>query len=347
MSGVRQHFIPRFLQKGFKIPGNGKVIRSWIYERHRETWPANIKTIGFEGHFYAVETESDLDDRISKAEEEYSPLVERLRRGELDGESTREIPALLAHFEIRSRHVRKNMESASVACVSYLMQRLADPMVLTPLLRPHLHPDSPAFAKLLGSREMVQLVKQSVMVRPALLEEALDHMMVNVVPQMISMQDGLRAQIGQQVKRSHIRVMMESISPDRRADRFRSLAYSVKRHEAGDLPLGDSIVLFQMKGGRQFSTFLDKDDELIRVVLPLSPDQYLEGVSGSDEGDLVYDLPAEIARCSMDYFIASSNTPHLIEHRQLIGSNAHWVSEAEVNVLMEEVIQKLLREVLN
>lgn len=124
MSGVRQHFIPRFLQKGFRIPGNGKVIRSWIYERHRETCPANIKTIGFEGHFYALETEPDLDDRISKAEEDYSPLAERLRRGELDGESTREIPPLLAHFEIRSRHVRKNMESASVACVSYIMQRL-------------------------------------------------------------------------------------------------------------------------------------------------------------------------------------------------------------------------------
>lgn len=44
----------------------------------------------------------------------------------------------------------------------------------------------------------------------------------------------------------------------------------------------------------------------------------------------------------MDYFIASEDKPHLADLRHQIGSNSRWVSEAEVNSMMEEVIQKLM-----
>lgn len=39
----------------------------------------------------------------------------------------------------------------------------------------------------------------------------------------------------------------------------------------------------------------------------------------------------------MDYFIASEAKPHLVDLRNEIGSNAQWVSEAEVSCIMEEV----------
>lgn len=45
----------------------------------------------------------------------------------------------------------------------------------------------------------------------------------------------------------------------------------------------------------------------------------------------------------MDYFIASDAKPHLADLRCEIGSNAQWVSEAEVSCIMEEVIQKLMQ----
>lgn len=45
----------------------------------------------------------------------------------------------------------------------------------------------------------------------------------------------------------------------------------------------------------------------------------------------------------MDYFIASEAKPHLVDLRNEIGSNAQWVSEAEVSCIMEEVIQKLMQ----
>ena len=68
MSGVRQHFIPRFLQKGFRIPGNGKIVRCWVYEQSKSPRSANIQDVGLERHFYAIDGEPDLDDKITDEE---------------------------------------------------------------------------------------------------------------------------------------------------------------------------------------------------------------------------------------------------------------------------------------
>ncbi|WP_445672835.1 DUF4238 domain-containing protein [Pseudomonas inefficax] len=345
MAGVYQHFIPRFLQKGFRIPGNGREVRSWIYDRRREARKTNLKAIGMEGHFYAVETEPDLDDKITMAEEKvYAPLIDRLRRGELDGQSVSAIPELLAHLEIRSRHVRQNMESAGDACISYILKRMADPGTLSQLLGPHLHLESPAVAQLIAEMPNADQVRQVLAERPDLLTGQFFEALIPVAAALIAASlPGNKNQVSLSVKQSHIRVMSESIAPEKRADRFRSLSYSLESYEAGDLPLGDSIVLFHVQGERSFRPFLDKDDELIHVILPLASNLFLMGTAGEYQGPPTYDMPKEIARCSMDYFIAGEVKPHLADLRSEIGSNAQWVSETEVIRIMEEIMRKLMQ----
>lgn len=345
MAGIYQHFIPRFLQKGFRVPTNGKEVRSWMYDRRREARPTNLKAIGMEGHFYAVENEPDLDDKITVAEEKvYVPLIDRLRRGELDEQCISGIPDLLAHFEIRSRHVRQNLQSAGNACIGYIQQRMADPGALSELLRHHLHLGAPVFAQAIEEMENGDQVKQLLQERPDLLRGEFFEPFFQMAAAQISALVGLGTKdvIARAVKQSHIRVMSESVSPEKRADRFRALSYSLETYAPGDLPLGDSIVLFHVEGERAFSPFLDKSDELIHVVLPLASNLYLMGTSGLYQGTLSYDLPREIARCSMDYFIASESKPHLVDLTQEIGSNARWLSNGEMGSIMEEVIQEFM-----
>lgn len=345
MAGVKQHFIPRFLQKGFRIPSNGKEVHSWMYDRRREARSTNQKTIGMEGYFYAVETEPDLDDKITLVEEKvFSPLIDRLRRGELDEMSLRELPDLLAHLEIRSRHVRQNMASAGDACVQYILERMADPEVLAQLLRPHLTLDSPAFAQAIGEMPNADQIKLLLAQRPDLLSgEFIDVLVRGAATHIAALLPGTKDMIARAVKQSHVRVMSDSVSPEKRADRFKPLNYSLETYAPGDLPLGDSIVLFHVTGERAFRPFLDKDDELIHVILPLASNLYLMGTAVDCQGPPTYDMPREIARCSMDYFIASEDKPHLADLRYQIGTNAQWVSGVEVNNMMDEVIQKLMQ----
>ncbi|WP_177327194.1 DUF4238 domain-containing protein [Pseudomonas sp. WCS374] len=345
MAGIYQHFIPRFLQKGFRIPSNGAEVRSWLYDRRREARPTNLKAIGMEGYFYAVETEPDLDDKITVAEEKvYAPLIDRLRRGELDGQFITGVPDLLAHFEIRSRHVRQNLESAGDACIGYILQRMADPRLLSELLRPHLHLASPVFAQAIENMGNADQVKQLLQLRPELLTgEFFGPFFQMAAAQIAALGPGIKDVIARAVKQSHIRVMSDSVSPEKRADCFRALSYSLETYAPGDLPLGDSIVLFHVEGERAFRPFLDKSDELIHVILPLASNLYLMGTSDVYQGPPTYDLPREIARCSMDYFIASESKPHLAELTYQIGSNARWLSDDQVDSIMEGVIQEFMQ----
>jgi hypothetical protein len=76
MTGGRQNFILRFVQKGCRILGDGKIVRCWVYQQNKSPRPANIHEIGLERHFYATKCESDLDDKITDQEQGvYAPLL--------------------------------------------------------------------------------------------------------------------------------------------------------------------------------------------------------------------------------------------------------------------------------
>lgn len=82
MTGVRQNFIPRFVQKGCRILGDGKIVRCWVYQQNKSPRPANIHEIGLERHFYAMKCESDLDDKITDQEQGvYAKAMNPLKNG--------------------------------------------------------------------------------------------------------------------------------------------------------------------------------------------------------------------------------------------------------------------------
>ncbi|WP_085987378.1 DUF4238 domain-containing protein [Pseudomonas alabamensis] len=347
MSGVRQHFIPRFLQKGFRIPSNGKTVRSWVHEQDRPPRMANITDIGLERYFYAVDIETELDDKITEAEQHvYAPLIERLRKGCVDASDASLIAEMLAHFEVRSRHVRENIGGLFENCISQIMLQLTDPHTLALLLEKHLTPGSEMLDKALAEQgityEQLQLTLHSNqtrlqdVLRPLI--EAFAVCISNALPAFLPQITGI-------VKQGHVKMLTDAISPSVRAARLACLKYSVKAFEACNLPLGDSIVLFHVKGERAFKSFLDKEDEVLHVVLPLSSSQYLLGVATGAGADLSYDLAEQIACCSMRYFISCSD--QMTELQDKIGTNAYWLSRAETQSIIDNVVGELLPKSLN
>lgn len=342
MSGVRQHFIPRFLQKGFRIPSNGKTVRSWVYEHGRPPRPANIADVGLERYFYAIDAETELDDKITEAEQHfYAPLVDRLREGSVDAGDVGLIAEMLVHFEVRSRHVRQNMDSLFDDCTTQLVGYLSDPQTLALLIEGHLKPGSEIFdgelEKLNISYDQMQCIFST---QGITLQNVLRPWISAYAARIGNALPTFRSQITNMVKQTHLRILTQSVSPAARAERLTSLKYTVRDYDSGDLPLGDAIVLFHVKGERAFKPFLDKDDEVIHVVLPLSSHQYLLGASDDAQEELTYDLAEQVVACSMRYFIARSD--QLTHLQATIGSKAHWISQAEAKSIMESVVRELL-----
>lgn len=148
------------------------------------------------------------------------------------------------------------------------------------------------------------------------------------------------------LKRSHVRILNESVAPPMRAHRFSALHYSVCKFEPGDLPLGDSVVLFHVKGERSFKPFMDKGDELVHLVLPLASDKYLLGATDRSPPLSSESLPLEIARCSMEYYICARQNDRAADLRGQIGRNSGWLLEREMSTLLDDVLSGLMEKKL-
>src|SRR5699024_956198 len=105
MSGSRQHFVPQFLQKGFASHTEGNEIYTWVFRKNGEPFNPNIKNIGVEGDFYTLGDDYSADDIITDAESDFGELLHLLRKESPNNITDSLIPELIAHIEIRTRHL--------------------------------------------------------------------------------------------------------------------------------------------------------------------------------------------------------------------------------------------------
>ncbi|SDA63488.1 Protein of unknown function [Pseudomonas sp. NFACC15-1] len=344
MSGFRHHFIPKFLQKSFSSRTTNTDVYCWVFSKNAKTFQPNIKNVGVETLFYSTSSEAELDDKISKEEEgNFSPLVDRLRASSICEEDTAKISAMLAHFEIRSQHFRSNANILISELIDTLLETFSNLNSLQDFLGKIISPNSPVFQRaLLEAGISKKLFKQITESNPAGFRELKASIARGVSNTIYERRDAMPALIAKAIKNAHIKTLNESISPPKKASRYSNLKYTVQSYSTDDLPLGDSIILFHVAGDRKFKPFLDKSDELIAVILPLSPSQYLIGSSCELDVAKYSDLAVEVARCSFDYFITNKNAERTKDYQSEIGTNSHWLSAQDVHKIFAESLDEIL-----
>src|SRR2546423_1901463 len=102
MSGKRQHFIPRFLQKGFASHSVGRETFVWAFRKGVSPYNPNIDNVGVEGYFYTEGADTEVDASITSAEYQLGDLIEHLRTESAGPVSDPLIAQLIAHLEIRT-----------------------------------------------------------------------------------------------------------------------------------------------------------------------------------------------------------------------------------------------------
>ena len=128
MSGKRQHFLPRFLKKGFASRIKKQEIYSWVFSKGKRPYETNLRNVGLEKNFYGSEDEPTADRLITEAENKFSVVIEKLRTLP----STQEIndplvPEFVAHLIIRTKHFRSSMNAGGQALAGILVENLQSP----------------------------------------------------------------------------------------------------------------------------------------------------------------------------------------------------------------------------
>ena len=342
MSGKRQHFIPQFLQAGFASHGIADAAYTWVFRKGASPFNPNITNSGVEGYFYTTEADTEVDELITKAEGAFGALTDSLRTIQPAKVSDPLIPELIAHLEVRTRHLRQGFLRAGNHLVQKMLDSLSDKESFLSFVEKKFEKDPSilreSFAKEHASRGLPQEFLGAML---ELSKPLLPVMMDRLRPQLPSMPEALRpamvTAVKDAVKSGHLGALRKGIAPVAKTDRYRDLAYTVIDVSGEDLILGDSILLFHVDSSRIYKTFLDKGDSLKGIYLPLSPRRLLVGTP-SETWSRPSGLRDPIAHCSLEYFIAHDDTPAnrlLAEH---VGESAALITTAE----LEEIIASAL-----
>ena len=345
MGGKRQHFIPRFIQEGFASRRTKDKTFTWVFRRDSSPFEANIVNVGVEGQFYTEENDTEVDDLITAAEDSFSILVHNLRNGKTSSLSDPELPKLIAHFETRTRHIRENFLDIGNFLVSNVFDKIKDDEFFTDW----------AIKKIRNNPEMIRSSLTRELKSQQLSQESLDLVtelsIQYLVPSIIHLNKSkfgelaetlkplLMEKLVQGVKSGHIKGLRQDSAPEVKIQIFENLTYKVHALSGDPLILGDSILIFHIDRPRSYKTFLEKEDELKCVYIPLDSRHMIVGVNKGAIPEL-NDIREIIARCSLEYFIGTENSTQNQKLHKKIGIDAYLLTREEMETMVEDAFKE-------
>jgi hypothetical protein len=338
MSGKRHHFIPPFLQEGFASHTSGGNTFTWIYRREGAAFNANI--IGIEGQFDTENQDTEADDFITLAEGTFSGLIADLRAGKSSRLSDPLLPQLIAHLEIRTTHLRENVLQAGEFLISNLLDLMADEEAFNDFLIRKFQSD-PSFIRdaLLEAAAGRQLTPQEAAALTLFFKALVPVLLERQKPDFARFAAALRAALPKDViKSGHVKVLKASDAPELRVKLYEGLSYSIGHAAEESLILGDSVILFCVDGVTRYKAFLDGEDELNSVILPLDSGKCLVGTRSAFAG-VPRGLRDTIARCSLEHFVSHEKSSANELLKVQIGADAALLSKAKLERILTEVIQ--------
>lgn len=349
MAGVRQHYIPRFLQAGFAARSENDAIFTWVFRRDREPYEGNSRHTGVERHFYTEGKDTEVDDAITQIEGDFSALTARLRVAPAGPIHESNLPRFLAHLEVRSRHLRETFRTSADYVLDRILTLMADENAFIDLLQKRMSRDPAWFRGLLveelKKRDLTAGRSNALLDAywPAI-ETHMPQLLADFRPAIRATVQSVRSILPEAVKRAvkdgHIKALKRSLHPPLRTELLSGLDYRLVELSPSPFVLGDSAVLFRVGGSRPFRPFVDKGDDLQATFLPLTPSRILVGERGRSEWDWSL-IRRQLARCSLEHFIAHEDSPELRALQQEIGQDAFIMTPDELDAIAIESFQSM------
>lgn len=344
MSGRRHHYIPQFLQRGFASHSTSKDFYAWVYRKGEiNPFNSNIKNIGIEGDFYSEDTETILDDAITKAESEFGLFVDELRKADESSFANKAKAAkLIAHLEVRTKNLRVNFRNAGTQIVCEIIAFLENPENCELFIRRQV---KTAIKSMIDEELLKRNVPKKMLpiarVKLApIVEQQIPEMVNHLNLMMIYLRENIHKIFNDSAKSGHIKALKKTHAPPIKVSVYEKLIYRVISTGGNKVPLGDSGVIFHIEGEREFKTVYEKGNKLLAVILPISTTKLLVGSIKNYSLD-ISKISNAIASCSLEYFISSEKSLDNYELAKLISQNAALLTPAEMSDILSDCIMKI------
>lgn len=337
MAGIRQHFIPRFLQRGFSNEKNGKYFTNWY---RKDCFKENmiVENIGLENKFYSHYGDSSVDKKITENETySYSRILNSLVDGTYNLDNRKDLAEFIYHMEIRTKNLRENMIDSWAYFGEQLKNRLLDKETLIDYFQ-----RNPKTIKELLQNELNKLPI------PASLHEQYNSMffdnvqlwLPNAAEKMLStlvpkFEQEIISKIPEIVKKVQLDVLVSS--EDKKSNIYKNMHYKVLKTNQS-LILGYSIVIFEVSGERKFKPFYESNDDLKCIYIPLDSYSLLYATPNPEDKPNVDGINKAIAQCSFDFFISKFHSDECQIFRSEIGKNAFIVTTEYIDEILSKII---------
>ena len=342
MAGKRQHYIPRFLQRGFLADHTDNAERTWLHRRGTSPRLVVTKDVGVGEYFYsklAIAGEETLDDLITSFECDIQADLRAIQKTP-PGNVIEPITAarITTHLTLRTAHLRSVLQQGMAEFLDQISTMAAD----SDQLRELIGVDNIEMNRVLAAidEELSSSPLGDLLPRPfakrfvafwlresfndvyaahmAMFEEGL-HKLIKTLPS--TMRDG------------HNKALRTTNPTQWEADLAQ---LSWRTHTVVDAILPDCIALAQV-GADPLTPLLLKEQQIPdSIILPIAHNLLLVGSRGEPMPLDIDTVNAASAACSDSFFIARSSY-HSTDLSSLIGQRCSLAIKRVVDEAMAEV----------
>jgi len=315
MAGKRQHYVPRFLQRGFLAPG-APDDHAWFHRRGVPAKLVGVRRIGVETYFYSrpVAGVKTLDDTITQLESGIQDDLAKCRTAPLTSALDGAVAGRLAtHLVHRTALIRSVFEQGAQTILDGIVAVMGTPQGM----RAHFGVDAPALggsvSTIVDSLISTVMAKgldvpRSLMERVVsfLLRERFDDLIEQVVPIAQQVHATFTRAIPGLIKTAHNNALAKS-SFERWESQLSKLTWRVVAVECAILP--DCIAIAREGSGPWMPLTLAGLGGITVCLVPIADTRILVGTG---EGVLLPDLAdfnVHAAACCDQFFIASRAQP--------------------------------------
>ena len=353
MAGKDQHYLPKFLQKGFKSADSGKKRdKTWVYRFDSVPTQSNrIEGIGHSPYFYSGPSDGkklSLDEEITDVENtRLWRLVDRLRESQAGAaDCPQDAAFLFHHMGVRTmafRDTTLDMMSGALGSASAMFtdERLLAKMIasknsdielqsLTKLMT-HFEANQEDEAQLnssgLISRDIAPMIAYALReVSAPELARLTDEFQTAIAP--------LFGEEGINITKMHEEALTGVIAQGPSIEAFVDVDWRlVDRDVSEPFILPDCAAVTVTPDGDVSPATLNRSKSGDCFVLPLSPDRLLVGLSNGAQMPNFANINLHLASCSHQFFISSAPSAYLAELSKKIGRREQsLVSDIESSI---------------
>ncbi len=343
MSGRGQHYLPKFLQRPFSHPKDGKGEFVFVHTRSKSFEP-NIAGIGKERDFYSDQADTSLDDAITTGEDLLAETLRSLLGTNPALVEPEDSARLLAAISMRTKAMRQAMNGMLPPMMKALSEKLKDGKILRDKMREQMH--DPKFIDEAIQKELKKHPRMNREAKAKFADQAkrywkteLDRREENLLSQAkVTIEEFLRmfaGKAGEVADRSFLKAMKNDPHMPQRVEWLKDFDFEVMPATGDDeFVLGDCGVV----GFYSDNTFrlpvanVDDGIQVEAFLMPMSPCRCLVARRPGCHEDFTASIvnTSQIS-LSREFFISGIKDGPMIEiQRGLINTAASFLTEDEM-----------------